>query len=94
MKDYELNIAGRTIDVRHKPDEELDNCLAQTDGDIILVSDKLQNRAYWQALLHEMYHILYPEKNHELLTLEAHVLTDTLWFNGMLELPEESNEAN
>ena len=84
MKNYEIDLDGRMIKIKHVPLDFFDDCRAKTDGDTIWMEKQEDDRLYLQDFIHELYEILFPDKPHNLITLESQSLAEALYLNGML----------
>lgn len=91
MRDYTIEINGRDVPVEHVPADFFDESgiFGKTDGNKVWLADDLEGLAYWMWLMHELNHLLFTEKDHNQLDLEAQILARTMFDNCMLLDPEK-----
>ena len=82
-----LDIFGHMVKLRLVDD--VMEAFGKTDSDHIWIVKNLKDQVKFESLIHEIYHVVFPEKCHHELDTEAKIVTEVLYRNNMLKWPEE-----
>ncbi len=69
-------------------DPALSDCEAMVQDRKIYYDRNLKGREWYHAIMHELWHVVYPEKPEPVVHAEAALMTEALWWNNMIQEPD------
>jgi len=90
MKTFEMTVFGKVFEVQFLPDSHSDflDADAIVSGSVIKVNETLAPHAVWHAIIHELWHIVFPQDEEKAVNAHAIIFAEALWPNIGLLLKE------